>query len=1667
MRRNERRGRRLAVGMLVVVTSLAATLAAAEAQGSPGSTPSTSASAATEAPAAAEVPVATGPSGPVAEPAPVEEQRTRPGVVREEPAAVAPVEDAAPSSIEVVLDSVPDDGQDVGFQLCPTSTTGTCTGAATPFTLDDDTDPTNPRSLVSSLAPGTYRVVEDALPGWELSSISCVTGEAVDRARRRVVIDLVAGEQVTCTFENRLPGLTLVQDTQPDDPQDFATELCDATDACQTLTLDDDADPALPRSATLTTLAPGSYTLRQPAVPGFGLVGVACTDAARTTFDHTTREATITVEAGVPQTCTLVVRPTTIRVVQFTDAQPYPSSQDFHFSVCQDASCTEFDLDRDSDPTLSDQQSLCPLAAGTYVVSQPAVPGDPPVRPDCGRGEANLGTGVATFYLAPGDQVVCNFDNDPASVGVYLDSNPDSGEDVALALCPEVGDCRAAVVDDDAASTLSHGALFGALIPGRWTLTAVVPSGWAVTSLQCPRGAPDLENASIELDVDPGLDLNCNITISQASITIRHDTVPDGPQDVTYTGCAGPGGANGCGDFTLDGDPTDAALPSSLTATAVTAGVLYTITQHQVDGFGLTAISCTDGVVSLSERRVTIVLTPGQQVSCTFTLRVTSMTVVHDTTPSSAQDFPFTGCTGPGGANGCGTFLLDDDADPALPSTLVASGLTAGQEYSVRLDVPAGYGLRTLTCTTGEVDLAGGRATFVLRPGEQATCTFASRLTSLTITQDTKPDGPQDFAFTGCAGPGGANGCATFALDDDSDAQVPKSRTFLGLQPEVLYTFVQEAAEGFGVVSITCNGVAITSAPERRATVVLRPGDQVTCVFVAQATTLTIVQDTVPNDAQDFAFVGCAGPGGANGCSTFSLDDDSEATLGRSVTYAGLAAGREYTVTQLEVPGMGLSALTCTDGQTSSSARRAVVVLDPGEQVTCTFTNRPTTFRLVLATSPPTARDFVFDVCLGNRVCSSVSLDTDDDPTLSAQAVFGALPGELVTVTQRRVDGYGLQTISCTDGTGSVPQRLATVLMDPGDQTTCTFTDRPTSLTVLQDTSPSDPVDVGFTGCAGPGGANGCASFSLDDDADATLNASVTYSELSDGTVYTLTQHEVAGFALTNLTCTSGVVDLANRRVTVVLEAGEQAVCTFVTTRTQVTLTQDSSPHSGQDFTFAVCGPGAGGCTTETLDDDDDPAVPTSTVLGPLTPGTYLITQAEADRWGLTGVTCTGAGADVDQANRRVTLEIEPGAQASCRFQTTATRLTVVQQPNDNHGHEFTYSSCLEGGSCEDFTLSDNGVTGGGGRSVTFEAIAEGRYQITQEPRDGFVLTMSCGVGTVSTDGHTVTVDVPRGAWVTCVFENRATELFVEVDTTPNSTQAFSFTVCGPTQCWPMDAGEGSLGFPPTAQFYGVPAGSYTVTLDEVPPGWTLIDLSCGRGGHQDLALRRVTVTLVPGNPVFCKPVLRRPAITVVADTVANASRDLGFTFCPVGGGACTTFALDDDSDATLASSRLFAPLEPGTYTVTQDAVEDRVVTTLTCTTGEQIDLEARRATITLAPGEVTTCTFVNAVPSISVVHDAVPNAGTDVTYTFCDVATTVCSTVVLDDDTNSTRPSVATFADLEPGTYTVTSAAVAGRAVTGVACSTGEAVDLSARRVTINLAIGEGTTCTFTNTPA
>ena len=97
---------------------------------------------------------------------------------------------------------------------------------------------------------------------------------------------------------------------------------------------------------------------------------------------------------------------------------------------------------------------------------------------------------------------------------------------------------------------------------------------------------------------------------------------------------------------------------------------------------------------------------------------------------------------------------------------------------------------------------------------------------------------------------------------------------------------------------------------------------------------ITIVKNTVPDGSQDFAFT--TGPG----LSGFSLDDDTDPALSNTQVFPNLAPSTVYTVTEAQVAGWAQS-VTCnnTDQDTTASGRVATIDLDPGEEITCTFTN--------------------------------------------------------------------------------------------------------------------------------------------------------------------------------------------------------------------------------------------------------------------------------------------------------------------------------------------------------------------------------------------------------------------------------------------------------------------------------------------------------------------------------------------------------------------------------------------------------------------------------------------------------------------------------------------------------------------------------------------------------
>lgn len=305
-----------------------------------------------------------------------------------------------------------------------------------------------------------------------------------------------------------------------------------------------------------------------------------------------------------------------------------------------------------------------------------------------------------------------------------------------------------------------------------------------------------------------------------------------------------------------------------------------------------------------------------------------SITIFLNSIPDSAQDVGFTSCAGAS----CTSFPLDDDSDPTRPASVTGSSLAPGT-YTVTQDLVPGWTLVDIDCDTGEeVDLDARTATITLSAGEDVTCTFIDRAPAIRIVEDAADPAAHDFEFTGCLG----TGCSTFALDDDADGTLPSAVVGAPLAPGT-YTVTQSPEATWPLTGLSCTTGESVDLANRRVTITLGATEFVTCTFANTTQSLTVVQDTQPDAAEDFGFTGCLGAG----CSTFSLDDDADGTLPSTVTGVELAPGT-YTVTQGAAAAYDLTGLSCSPTETTNlTSRTATVTLAVGEHVTCTFTNTP------------------------------------------------------------------------------------------------------------------------------------------------------------------------------------------------------------------------------------------------------------------------------------------------------------------------------------------------------------------------------------------------------------------------------------------------------------------------------------------------------------------------------------------------------------------------------------------------------------------------------------------------------------------------------------------------------------------------------------------------------
>ena len=232
----------------------------------------------------------------------------------------------------------------------------------------------------------------------------------------------------------------------------------------------------------------------------------------------------------------------------------------------------------------------------------------------------------------------------------------------------------------------------------------------------------------------------------------------------------------------------------------------------------------------------------GQTVTCTVTNRKRgAIVVVKDALPNAPFDFSFTA----GGGLSPASFELDDDSDPTLSNTQTFSNVVPGSGYSIDEAGSAAWAQTGAACSDGS-----SPANISVSAGETVTCTFENtKLAQLTIVKDAQPNDPQDFSFTA----GGGLSPATFALDDDADPTLSNTEQFTAVSPGV-YSVTEGSLTGWETTGAGCDDGSPLSAID------LRPGEHVTCTFTNRKQgNLVVVQDSTPNDPQNFTFTAGGG----------------------------------------------------------------------------------------------------------------------------------------------------------------------------------------------------------------------------------------------------------------------------------------------------------------------------------------------------------------------------------------------------------------------------------------------------------------------------------------------------------------------------------------------------------------------------------------------------------------------------------------------------------------------------------------------------------------------------------------------------------------------------------------------------------------------------------------
>jgi CSLREA domain-containing protein len=341
-----------------------------------------------------------------------------------------------------------------------------------------------------------------------------------------------------------------------------------------------------------------------------------------------------------------------------------------------------------------------------------------------------------------------------------------------------------------------------------------------------------------------------------------------------------------------------------------------------------------------------------------------------------------------------------------------------------------------------------------------------------------------------------------------------------------------------------------------------------------------------------------------------------------------------YAVTEGTPPaGWDFVGVVCgdPDGGTTTSGATANIDVDPGETVTCTYTNRKRGRVVVQKSAVGGDETFSYTGGLG-----AFTITTSGGT--GSQVFNNVVPGVYAVTEGAPPAGWDFVGVVCGDPDGGTTTSGATanVDVDAGETVTCTYTNRKRGRVVVQKSAVGGDGTFSYTG--------GLGAFTI-------TTSGGTGSQVFDNVVpgvYAVTEGAPpAGWDFVGVVCgdPDGGTTTSGATANVDVDPGEEVRCTYMNRkRGRIAVRKITDPNPDPtDTRFAFTGAATGSIRNgEALSVDN------------LVPGTYRVTEVVPDQFELISISCDDGASpqpsfgDVSAAT--ATFRLDPGEVVTCTF---------------------------------------------------------------------------------------------------------------------------------------------------------------------------------------------------------------------------------------------------------------------------------------------------------------------------------------------------------------------------------------------------------------------------------